>query len=126
MDSIFIIGRLLVGGYFIWSGINHFKNLGGLTSYAKSKKIPMAKEGVLLTGVLLIAGGASVLTGVAVIIGLWLLVAFLIATAFSMHAFWKVPHSSLAERMSDEINFSKNLALAGALLIILAVVSVPM
>ncbi len=126
MDSIFIIGRILVGGYFIWSGINHFKNLHGMTSYAQSKKIPMAKEGVMLTGVLLIAGGASILTGVAVVVGLWLLVAFLIATAFSMHAFWKIPHSSAAERMSDEINFSKNLALAGSLLIILALVSVPL
>ncbi len=123
METIFLIGRILLGGYFVYSAYNHFKNLKGLTAYASSKKIPMAREGVMISGLVLFVGGATILTGIAVVLGLWLLIAFLLLASFSMHAFWK--HPAGMERMNDEINFTKNMALVGALLIILALVMVP-
>ena len=122
METIFLVGRILLGGYFVYAAYNHFKNLKGLTAYASSKKVPMARESVVVTGVMLFAGGATILTGVAVIVGLWVLVAFLLIASFSMHAFWK--HPAGMERMNDEINFTKNMALVGALLVIIALVMV--
>lgn len=122
MESIFLIGRILLGGYFVYSAFNHFKNLKGLTAYAASKKVPMAREGVMVTGLILFVGGATILTGIAVVVGMWLLVVFLAVASFSMHAFWK--HPAGMERMSDEINFTKNMALIGALLVIIALVMI--
>lgn len=124
MESIFLIGRILLGGYFIYSAYNHFKNLKNLTAYAASKNVPMAREGVIVSGLALFFGGATILTGMAVVVGMWVLVVFLIVASFSMHAFWK--HPAGMDRMNDEINFTKNMALVGALLVIIALVMVPM
>lgn len=123
MEITFLIGRILLGGYFIYAAYNHVKNLKGLSAYASSKKIPMAREGVIITGLVLFAGGASILTGIQIFIGLWLLIAFLVIVSFTMHAFWKLPAGH--ERMTDEINFTKNMALAGALLLILSLAMMP-
>jgi putative oxidoreductase len=53
MEIIFIIGRVLLGGYFIYSGFGHFKNYKNTTAYAKMKGVPMASVGVIVTGLLL-------------------------------------------------------------------------
>ncbi len=119
MEIVYLIGRILLGGYFLYNGYNHFANLDSLTGYAKSKGVPMAKEGVILTGLMMIIGGATILTGLSMIIGLALLIVFLVVTSFMMHAFWKIP-DNMGLKMSEEINFTKNIALAGSLLIILA------
>ena len=47
MIYLFVLGRILLGGYFIMSGFNHFKNLGMLTGYAQSKGVPMPKAAVM-------------------------------------------------------------------------------
>ena len=46
MRAPFLIGRLLFGGYFIVSGINHFKNKGQMTQYTASKNIPQPEVAV--------------------------------------------------------------------------------
>ncbi len=115
---IFLIGRILLGGYFLYNAYNHFADMDALTGYAASKKVPYARIGVIATGIMLLFGGATVLTGIFMIAGAWVLVAFLIATSVMMHAYWKTVEPM--SRMSERINFQKNLALVGALLIIIA------
>lgn len=118
MEMIFLIGRIVLGGYFLYNAYNHFAELDGLTGYAQSKKVPHAKIGVVLTGLMLLFGGATVLTGIFMIAGAWVLVAFLLVTSFMMHAYWHI--SDPMQKMSERIQFQKNLALVGALLIIIA------
>jgi uncharacterized membrane protein YphA (DoxX/SURF4 family) len=118
MEIVYLLGRILLGGYFLYNGYNHFANLDSLTGYAKSKNVPMAKEGVIVTGLMMIIGGATILTGLSMTIGLWILVVFLLVTSFMMHQFWNV--TDPMAKMGEEINFTKNIALAGALLVILA------
>lgn len=118
MDYLFILGRILLGGYFIISGFNHFKDLTPLTAYAQSKGVPMPKEGVMLTGLMMLLGGLGVLLGVYVTYSIYLLALFLFFASFKMHQFWLLSDSR--ERMAEEINFKKNLALMGALLILLS------
>lgn len=121
MDYLFVLGRVLLGGYFIMAGANHFKHVTMLAGYAESKGVKMPKESVLLTGAMLVLGGLGILLGVYVQIAVALLVVFLVATSFKMHAFWKI--TDPMARMGDEINFKKNLALAGALLMMLSLVA---
>ena len=118
MEYLFVLGRVLLGGYFILSGINHFKNVQGLAGYARSKGVPMAKEGVLLSGLMMILGGLGVLLGVYIQVSILLLVLFLLVTSLKMHQYWKVTDGMA--RMGEEINFKKNLALLGALLMLLS------
>lgn len=117
MNILLIIGRILLGGYFIYSGFNHFLNLNNLTGYAQSKGIPMAKLGVIVSGIAMLLGGISVLLGFMPIIGLWILIATMFAMTVTMHRFWAV--SDQMQKMGEMINFNKNFALIGALLMIL-------
>ena len=119
MLYLFILGRILLGGYFMQAGYNHFKNLKMLAGYAKSKGVPMPEGAVALTGTMMLLGGLGILLGVYVYLSIFLLVLFLLITTLQMHQYWKV--TDQMARMGEEINFKKNLALLGALLIILAI-----
>ena len=118
-DFLFLVGRLLLGGYFIISGINHFTKLVMLEGYTQSKGVPMSKAAVIITGVLLLLGGLGILFGVYVEWAILALVIFFVPVTFVMHAFWKVQEPNM--RMSEMVHFMKNLALLGALLMLLSV-----
>jgi len=69
------------------------------------------------TGVILLLGGLSMLLGVYPVIGIILLIIFLLGVSFQMHAYWKVDDAQM--KQNDMINFTKNMALVGALLMLL-------
>ena len=120
MDTFFfVVGLVIFGGYFIMGGLNHFTQFGMMSGYAKAKGVPAPSGSVALTGAMLLLGGLSMLLGVYSVLGVILLVVFLIPVSFVMHAFWKVQDSQM--RMGEMINFTKNMALLGALLMFLAV-----
>jgi|SRR3989344_782036 len=119
MIYLFVLGRILLGGYFIKSGYNHFKNPGMLTSYAQSKGVPAPKLAVFGTGVMLLLGGLGILLGVYVEISVLLLSLFLLGTLIKMHRYWEV--TDPMARMGEHVNFYKNLGLLGAILMLLAI-----
>ena len=119
MVYLFLLGRILLGGYFIMSGYNHFKNHAGLTSYTQSKGVPMASEAVWSTGLMLVLGGAGILLGIYIQLSVFLLAVFLIVTTFKMHQYWKV--TDQMAKMGESVNFKKNLALLGAVLMLLSI-----
>lgn len=118
MDVLFLIGRILFGGYFLLSGLNHFTHRKMLTGYTASKKVPAAQAAVLVTGLLLILGGLGVVLGVLPRIALILILIFLVPTTFIMHNFWKEQGDN---RMMERVHFLKNLALVGAALLLLTI-----
>ena len=118
MITIFFLGRIIFGAYFVYSGIMHFKNEKGMITYAKSKNIPYTRIAVLATGVMMIIGGAGVFLNLMVKQSGILLLLFLIPATFIMHTFWKGEHG---EQKTNDLNaFLKNLALIGALLMLIA------
>jgi uncharacterized membrane protein YphA (DoxX/SURF4 family) len=74
INIAFLIGRLIAGGFFLTSGINHFAKLSMMAGYVKSKGTPAPGLAVGGTGALLILGGASLLLGYHPTIGATLLV----------------------------------------------------
>lgn len=114
MEILLISGRILFGVFFIMSGINHFMNVGMMSGYAGSKNVPAPGLAVIGTGVMLVAGGLSVLLGFLPIVGLLLLVLFLVPTSVLMHNFWTVQDPM--QRAAEQVNFLKNIALTGAAL----------
>lgn len=119
MDILFLVGRIIFGGFFIFNGINHFQRLTMMSNYAKSKGVPLASLAVTLTGILLILGGLSILLGAFPRVGIILLALFLIPTSFMMHNFWAITDPQM--KMGEMINFMKNMALLGALFMFLAI-----
>lgn len=119
MEYLFLLGRILLGGYFIKNAYNHFKNAGMLSGYAASKGVPMAKMAVMFTGLLLLIGGLGILLGDFIELAVGCLVLFLVGVTFQMHKYWTVQDPM--QRMGEHVNFYKNLALLGAVLMLLAI-----
>jgi putative oxidoreductase len=113
-ELLLLIGRIVFGGFFIINGIFHFANLGMYTGYAGSKNVPAPGLAVAGTGVMLLAGGLSVVLGFLPVLGLLLLILFLIPVAVMMHNFWTIQDPQ--QRAAEQVNFTKNIALAGAAL----------
>ena len=119
MIYLFLLGRALLGGYFIMSGYAHFKNLQSYSGYAQSKGVPMPKLAVAVTGFMLILGGLGVILGAWVNLSVLLLSIFLVLVTPKMHAYWKI--TDPMQQMGERVNFYKNLALLGAVLMLLAI-----
>jgi putative oxidoreductase len=111
LTAIHIIGQIIVGGYFIYNGIKHFKDHKDYTAYAAAHQVPVAGFSVYITGLLLLLGGLGIFFNTFVGIAIILLVIFLIPTSFVMHAFWKSENPG--ERAAQKIAFLKNMALLG-------------
>jgi uncharacterized membrane protein YphA (DoxX/SURF4 family) len=108
-------GRVLVSAFFLMSAYNHLVNTAMLAGYAQSKGVPMAALSTRVTGLMMLAGGLSVLTGFHPVWGAGLLILFLVPTALIMHNFWTI--ADPMAKMGDRINFWKNITIAGALLL---------
>ena len=112
MRALFVLGRVLFGGYFVYNGINHFRNQEGMSQYAGAKGVPAAEAVIPATGALLIAGGLSIVTGVKPRLGLASIMGFLIPVTLQMHRFWE--EQDPQQRTNESVHFAKNLALVGA------------
>ena len=115
LTVIHIIGQIILGGYFIYSGIKHFMGHSDYTAFAAANKVPMPGAAVTITGILLVLGGLGILFNIYMWIAIILLVIFLIPTSIMMHAFWKAGNPG--EAASQKIAFLKNMAILGALLL---------
>jgi uncharacterized membrane protein YphA (DoxX/SURF4 family) len=114
MALVALLGRVLFSYMFVASGINHFKNRKHMGEYAGSMGVPAASLAVVGSGAVIIAGAVMVILGLVPDLGALLLAAFLIPTAFLMHPFWKIEDPQM--RQMQQINFNKNLAMAGGAL----------
>ena len=119
MKAPFLIGRLLFGGFFLYSGINHIKNHRQMAPYAESKGVPKPEAAIMLSGIPLIVGGASLLLGVKPKYGAAAILGFLTGVSPVMHDFWR--NEDPNERQANMINFMKNAALAGGALALMGV-----
>ena len=114
MRTLFVLGRTIFGGFFAYSGINHFQHREGMSQYAAAKGVRAPDRAVQATGAMLLAGGLSIIAGVKPRQGLAAIVAFLIPVSFQMHRFWEEQNPQ--QRQAEMINFMKNMALVGAAL----------
>ncbi|MBZ5551034.1 MAG: DoxX family protein [Acidobacteriia bacterium] len=71
MNIAFLIGRIILGAYWLMAGLSHFKDLDSMSEYAKAKGTPFPKLAVAGTGVILLVGGLSMLLGVHTKAGRW-------------------------------------------------------
>lgn len=113
MKPFFVIGRIVFGGFFVYSGIRHIVYHGITKQYAKAKEVPLPEAAVLASTAALLFGGFSVVLGLKPKYGAAALIAFLASVSPMMHNFWAVPED---QQMSEMANFTKNMALAGAAL----------
>jgi len=119
MDYVFLLGRLLYGGFFIVAGLNHFQHLSMLASFAGPKGVPAPKAAVAVSGALILIGGLSILLGLCTPIGIACILVFLVPVTLTMHNYWS--DTDMMTKINNRVNFQKNVALAGAALMLLLV-----
>jgi len=112
-----LIGRILLAFMFLFEAYDSIR-------YFKETKVLMTDYGVLwhqdllLSGTifLLILGGTLVLIGYRSSFGALLLMFYWVPATFIVHSFWNDPAELVRE---ESIQFMKNLAITGGLLIVL-------
>ncbi len=118
-DELFLIGRILFVLVFLTNGIGHFTHTEASAQYAAYKKVPAAREMVLLSGAVMLAGTVGIVLGIWMDLAALALAVFVLAAAFAMHRYWEEsdPQTLVVERAQ----FMKNVSIAGGALIIVAV-----
>jgi len=119
MEIVFLVGRIIVGLYWLMGAVNHFTQVKSMVPYAKMKNVPLAEIAVPGTGVLLLVAALSIITGFYPIVAVAALVVFLVPVTFMMHNFWTIEDPMA--KMTDMIMFTKNMSMLGYTLILLGI-----
>ena len=119
MEIAFLVGRIIIGLYWIYGAVAHFMQAKSMIPYAKMKGVPFAELAVPGTGVLLLIAGLSILTGIYPVLAVAALTLFLVPVTIMMHNFWTVEDQMM--KMNDMVMFTKNMALLGYTLVLLAI-----
>jgi putative oxidoreductase len=112
-----LIGRILLAGIFIVSGIAKLTDTTGTAAYMTAEGIPYAHGLAIFAGLCELAGGLALVFGFLTrlaAIGLFLM---LIPTTLIFHNFWALEG---AERSMQMVNFMKNLSIMGGLILLWA------
>jgi putative oxidoreductase len=121
MEILFLIGRIFFGALFILNGIDHLLHNTKMALYAQSKNVPMPRIAVFVTGIMIIFGGLGIILGIYTKLAVLLLVLFLAGTLYKVHAFWR--EEDPTKYAMEKVQFLKNLALLGACLMFLSILS---
>jgi putative oxidoreductase len=115
-----VIGRIMLAMIFLMSALgNKIPNFSNVAEYMASQGVPAASLMLVGAIVFLIAGGLSIVLGFKARIGASLLIVFLALATYFFHDFWTFAPDS-KEFEVQMIQFMKNLALAGAMVMLVA------
>lgn len=117
-DFFILIGRICLGGVFLWAAYEKIRHWHRAMEFAKSKHVPNANIVLPIAVALKIVGGLLVVFGWHAHIGALLLLIVAIPSLLKMHPFWRTqgPDMELQKHI-----FMKEVAVIGGLLILLAI-----
>jgi putative oxidoreductase len=112
-----LVGRILLGLIFVLSGFAKISGFDGTAGYIASKGLPLPQLVAALTIAVELGGGLALTAGLYTRQAVVALAGFTLLAGVIFHNFWAVPQ---AEQMAQQINFMKNLAIAGGMLVVAA------
>jgi len=116
-DALSLIGRIFLAVVFVVSGFGKIAGFAGLAGAIASKGLPAAQVFAVATIVIELGVGLMLVAGWKARWAAFLLAVFTAIVTFFFHNFWAVPE---AQKMMEQINFMKNLALIGGLMMVMA------
>jgi putative oxidoreductase len=115
---ITVVGRILLCAIFFMTAVGQYiPHFNVVADRIDAAGMPQPKVGLVVAIAFLIIGSLSVLVGYKARIGAALLLIFLGLEAYCFHSFWV---ADADHRPTQEVQFMKNVALAGAMLMIIA------
>jgi putative oxidoreductase len=112
-----LIGRILIAAFFIPSGIGKIAGFSGTAAYIASVGLPAPALGVVIAIVVEVLLAAALLIGWQARWAALIMAVFTVAAAIFFHRYWAAPAE---QQMMQNINFYKNMAIAGGLLFVFA------
>jgi uncharacterized membrane protein YphA (DoxX/SURF4 family)/mono/diheme cytochrome c family protein len=112
-----LIGRLALAAIFMVAGFEKLADTSNTTAHMNAAGLPAAGVLVYVAAFVEIFGAVSLALGAFARVGAVMLTGYLLVVTFVFHAFWNYQD---AERGRQLVNFLKNLAIAGGLLMIVA------
>ncbi|HUY92886.1 MAG TPA: DoxX family protein [Pirellulales bacterium] len=113
-----VAGRVLLAAIFLASAAgNKIPNFNSVVELMGKVGVPAPRLMLLGAIVFLLVGGVSVVLGFYARLGAFLLLVFLALASHYFHGFWRLEG---AEAMEQQIQFMKNLSMAGAMLFMIA------
>jgi putative oxidoreductase len=116
-DTAALVGRALLAALFIWSGAGKLAGFAGTAGYIASKGLPMPEVLAALSVFAELAGGLALLFGFKARWAALMIAVFVAVITPIFHNFWAVPE---AQVVMQKINFGKNLAIIGGMLMVFA------
>ena len=110
-----IIGRFLLGLYFLVPGIRKFTASDNLVAYMQSHDIAFAPQFLWFAGAVGVIGGILLMSGRYVKLVAYGFVVYVLLVNFMLHDFWTMSEDMVAREMQ---NFVKNLAIVAGLLVV--------
>ncbi|HXN05623.1 MAG TPA: DoxX family protein [Nitrospiria bacterium] len=115
---VMLIGRVLVASIFVLSGISKIGNFSGTSQFMASKGLPASDFLLVMTIIIEVLGGISIIFGYKAKWGAWALFVFMIPVTL-------VFHTNFADQ-NQMIHFLKNISMMGGLLYIASAGSGPL
>jgi putative oxidoreductase len=116
-NPLALIGRVLLALIFITSGFGKVAGFAGTVGYIASKGVPLAAVAAAIAIVVELGGGLAVVFGFMTRWAALALAVFSLVAGFIFHAYWGVPADQV---MAQQINFWKNVSIAGGFLVLAA------
>ena len=116
-DTLALIGRILIALLFIPAGFGKLAGFAGTVGYIASAGLPLPQVGAALAIIVELGFGILLLVGFKSRLAALVIAVFTVATAVFFHNYWAMPADKV---YVNQLNFFKNLAIAGGLLAIAA------
>jgi putative oxidoreductase len=117
LPTMALIGRLLIAAIFLVSGLAKLTDTPGTVAHMTAAGIPYPDTLALVAGCAEVLGALAIATGFLTRVASVGLILFMIPTTLIFHAFW---NDAGQERMTQMVNFMKNLAIIGGLAVLAA------
>lgn len=112
-DWALLVGRILVAFLFVPAGFAKLTGFAGTTGYIASVGLPLPALGAVIAILVELGLGLALLFGFKTRWVALVLAVFTVVTAVIFHNYWALPE---AQKAMMQINFAKNMAIAGGLL----------
>jgi len=116
-NGLSLLGRLMLAFLFLPAGVGKVLGFAGTVGYITSKGLPMPEVTAVIALLVEILGGLALIAGFQTRLAAIVLAVFTVGAGIFFHNYWAVPE---AQQMMQQINFNKNIAIAGGLLVLAA------
>ncbi len=116
-DLFVLLGRVCIGGMFLWAAYEKIKNWNATKAYMKKMDIPQLEFVLPIAIGVKVLGALMVLLGWHAHIGAFFLLLVAIPSAIKLHGFWT---QDGGERQINQALFMRDLGVIGGLLLLLA------